>query len=262
MHADSEIKMARHYIEHMDEVEGWFSKESAALITAVHLFQRSLSLPGDILEIGVWRGKSGILLCQLIDPDDEQCVLSDRFDGGDFPYVYGEDYLAALEDNLSRWVEYSDSVVIEECDSTHLPPRVVHMSGSIRICHVDGSHQYERAMEDMLICADLLMPRGCMIVDDAFNICLLGVNQALNEFLRTSPFTAFAVGFDKVFLCHEDCYDEYFGMWTSQEIVSFMDDYDIGQNQFLKRPAFFYGREVATLVNRTILPDATPGQSS
>jgi len=65
----------------MDEVEGWLPREAAALITATHVFQRSLSLPGSILEIGVWRGKSGILLCQLIDPDHEQCVLSDRFDG-------------------------------------------------------------------------------------------------------------------------------------------------------------------------------------
>jgi hypothetical protein len=260
MHTDTEVERARHYIEQMGEVEGWLSREAAVLITATHVFQRSIPLSGTILEIGVWRGKSGILLCQLIDPRDERCVLSDRFDGGDYPDLYGENNLDVLKDNLSRWTEPSDSVVIEACDSMHLLPHMTGLAGSIRMCHIDGSHQYERTLEDMLMCADLLMPQGCMIVDDAFNVLLLGVNQALNEFLRTSSYAAFGVGFNKAFLCREEHHAAYSGMWTSREIVSILDHYDIEPNQWHRHPKF-YGREVAILLNKNTPPEAMPEQS-
>lgn len=259
MNTADEMSRALDYIKHIDTVEGWCSREEASLILAVHISQRERGLTGDILEIGVWRGKSGILFCQLIDPRTEFCILNDSFDINDSPDEYGEGNLAVLEENLSRWFGgSSEAVLIEPYDSTQLLQRIARFSGRIRISHVDGSHRYENALNDMLMCAGLMIRQGCMIIDDAFNIYQPSVNQALNDFLKGSPFTPFAVGFNKAFLCHEDYYDEYFGIWETQCVASILSDFDVVLAHSLQRPILFFGKEVAALTTKKIYPHATP----
>jgi hypothetical protein len=54
------------YIASLDSIPGWFSPDAAILLVAYHQLVAPKVKPGDILEIGVYHGKSAILLAALL----------------------------------------------------------------------------------------------------------------------------------------------------------------------------------------------------
>jgi hypothetical protein len=68
------------YIQEMGSVPGWFLEVDAHVFVGMDSVQRARGIHGDLLEIGVYYGKSAILLGYCVRPG-EHLVVCDVFEG-------------------------------------------------------------------------------------------------------------------------------------------------------------------------------------
>jgi len=141
------------------------------------------------MEIGVYMGKSAILLGYLLD-GGERLTVCDVFDAGDevsgenvaeSSVYYSDLQQRAFEDQYRRFHSRLPSVLA--MPSTRLDREA--LAGTCRFVHVDGSHTYEVVQEDVQTARALLGPGGVVAFDDWAQPHTPGVGLAVwEEFLR------------------------------------------------------------------------------
>ncbi|MEU7055339.1 class I SAM-dependent methyltransferase [Streptomyces sp. NPDC046197] len=153
----------------LDDVPGWFPVLDQVLFEWFLDRQESAGQPGDLLEVGVYLGKSAIFLGRHRRPDDGYTVC-DLFEG-DAPddanqaetsksyatltrRAFEQNYLA-FHDGLPRVLQGPSSLVPAE-----VAPR------SCRFVHIDASHLYEHVYADIGAARDALLPGGIVVLDD------------------------------------------------------------------------------------------------
>ncbi|MFG3296441.1 class I SAM-dependent methyltransferase [Streptomyces sp. NPDC048179] len=153
----------------LDDVPGWFPVLDQVLFDWFLGRQESAGLRGDLLEVGVYLGKSAIFtgrhlrsgesftVCDLFEgdaPDDANRAESTKSYGRLTRRLFEENYLA-FHDELPRVLQGPSTVVPAE-----VPPR------SCRFVHVDASHLYAHVHGDIGAAHDLLLPDGIVVLDD------------------------------------------------------------------------------------------------
>jgi hypothetical protein len=153
----------------LDDVPGWFPVLDQVLFDWFLGRQETGGMRGDLLEVGVYMGKSAIFTGRHLRPG-ESFTVCDLFEG-DAPdhanqaestksyskptrRLFEENYLA-FHDELPRVLQGPSSVVPAE-----VPP------GTCRFVHVDASHLYEHVHGDIGAARDLLLPEGIVVLDD------------------------------------------------------------------------------------------------
>ncbi|MGW7540588.1 class I SAM-dependent methyltransferase [Streptomyces sp. NPDC054770] len=153
----------------LDDVPGWFPVLDQVLFDWFLNRQEASGTRGDLLEVGVYMGKSAIFTGRHLRPG-ESFTVCDLFEG-DAPddanraestksYAkltrrrFEENYLA-FHDELPRVLQGPSSVV---------PGEVA--PGSCRFVHVDASHLYEHVHGDIAAARELLLPDGIVVLDD------------------------------------------------------------------------------------------------
>ncbi|MER5523829.1 class I SAM-dependent methyltransferase [Streptomyces sp. NPDC002677] len=153
----------------LDDVPGWFPVLDQVLFDWFLGRQENSGMRGDLLEVGVYMGKSAIFTGRHLRPG-ESFTVCDLFEG-DAPdhanqaestksygeltrRLFEENYLA-FHDELPRVLQGPSSVV---------PAEVA--PGTCRFVHVDASHLYEHVHGDIGAARDLLMPDGIVVLDD------------------------------------------------------------------------------------------------
>ncbi|MGW2639559.1 class I SAM-dependent methyltransferase [Streptomyces sp. NPDC001348] len=152
-----------------DDVPGWFPVLDQVLFDWFLDRQESTGQRGDLLEIGVYLGKSAIFtgrhlregerftVCDLFEgdaPDDANRAESTKSYGTLTRRAFEENYLA-FHDELPRVLHGPSSLVPAE-----VAPR------SCRFVHVDASHLYEHVYGDIGAARDLLVDGGLVVLDD------------------------------------------------------------------------------------------------
>jgi hypothetical protein len=160
----------RAYLERIDEVPGWLYFRDVCVFDAVDGWQADLGVGGDLLEVGVYMGRSAILLGYLCR-GDEELVVCDLFE--DAPFDDPEKALDlhwyrglsrhSFEANYLRF--HAALPRILQCRSADL------LSGglrkrSFRLVHVDGSHLFDAVRRDIEIAKVLLGAGGVAVFDD------------------------------------------------------------------------------------------------
>ncbi len=183
------------------DIPGWFMPIDQAAFAWTLQFQNRTELPGDLLELGVYRGKSAVLMGRHLRPDEvlTACDLFDdvgshaavdptesRFFRRDLPgrAEFERNWLA-FHPALPRIVQGPTSEI-----TRHLAP------GSVRFAHIDAGHTYAAVREDIASCRLLLRLGGIVVFDDWRKAGTPGVGAAmweavLNEGLRPILSTAF-----------------------------------------------------------------------
>jgi hypothetical protein len=64
------------YMKHFSEVDGWFQTPAIAIWDTLLSYQQEHGISGNLLEIGVWKGKSAALAALHCQGDDA-CVFVD-----------------------------------------------------------------------------------------------------------------------------------------------------------------------------------------
>lgn len=203
-----EKSVVENIVKQSKAIEGWLSREAALLIGALDTFQKSLSITGDIFEIGVHHGKSAVLLNNLLQAP-EMLHICDIFDSQENNVSgSGSGSRAIFEANLQK---YSNQPLgkIHACLSTDLTPDRVGKK-RYRIFHIDGGHNKDEALADLTLAALCIMDQGILIVDDPFRYEWPGVTEAIIEFLQThQEFTSIVVGFNKLILARKIIAEQY-----------------------------------------------------
>lgn len=188
--------------EEIDKIKGWFLPQAAELFFQSDRIQKKHDIKGDIMEIGTYHGKSACLLGQFLRTEEEFYAV-DTFNG----YTEGESFQHVFEkyyqDIVGRPV---DTILADKSSELHNQP----MEKKYRIWHIDGYHSYEETLGDMILGDKWTIDKGLMIIDDFLNQDWLGVNQAVNEFMRTHPeWSIVAYGYNKTFLVRNEHYQFY-----------------------------------------------------
>jgi hypothetical protein len=153
----------------LDDVPGWFVDQDQALISWFLERQNRLAVPGDLLELGAYLGKSAILIGQY-RLGDQRLTVFDLFEDAAQDHdndaemrqyrstltrpAFERNYLA-FHAALPSIVQGPTSTV-----SSHVAPR------SCRFAHVDASHLYEHVEADIKACQAALHAEGLLVCDD------------------------------------------------------------------------------------------------
>jgi len=149
----------------MSSVDGWLELVDAELFRTVDHVQRQRGVRGDLVDVGVYRGRSAVLLGLLADRD-EQVIACDLFEDA-VPYpgrpaLFGELRREQFERVWSQHVGRPVRVI--QRLSTELASLVP--AGSCRVVHVDANHGYSYVLDDLRIASTLVVPGGVVIADD------------------------------------------------------------------------------------------------
>ncbi len=150
------------------DVEGWLSEGQARRLWNAG---RQVSAPGQIVEIGSFRGRSTIVLSRAA-PEGVQIVAIDPHAGGDRgPQEITPEAERGRSDNeifranLERaGVNGRVRHVREMSDQAHAA-----VEGPIDLLYVDGAHRYAPARDDIAAWGARVPVGGTLLVHDAYN---------------------------------------------------------------------------------------------
>lgn len=190
-----------------ESVKGWLSPPDMVMMACAGLAQQQLSVPGDVCEIGVFNGKSLILLSHLMRDGDRGFGI-DYFEGNT---------REETSHNLIRYASHPDSISLHKSNTLDLAPGSLEAllpgQGSLRYLHVDGGHEYFEVLHDLMLFAPFLRLDGILVLDDYHDREYPGVNLAIEHFCGLDRsgqgFVPFMEGLNKLFLCRKDVARHY-----------------------------------------------------
>jgi hypothetical protein len=197
------------YSYHLEtkDVEGWFSPFDVAVFDVLLSQQSKAGVQGDLLEIGVFQGKSAIKIARNLK-NGEDFHVCDIFDSltvsrssENTPIPYRRPSRVIFERNMSRFAGISP--VVYECDSLQLSERV--RNKTFRFIHVDGAHDYLHAAADILCAMNVLdSSMGIIAVDDYIMPHTVGVSVAVWEMVFQRKLIPYLMTPNKIYLTKPD----------------------------------------------------------
>lgn len=191
------------YIGALDSVPGWFYEIDLRLFAEVDRLHRERGVRGDLLEIGVYHGKSAILMGLLARPEERLMVCDifglpddvseeNRAEHERWYQGYGQQ---AFEKSYLRF--HSELPTIWSMPSTRIDRKA--LAGSFRLVHVDGSHNYDVVRADIETAQELLGPGGVVVFDDWSTPNSPGTAAAIWEEVLTGQLIPLAVTMLKLY---------------------------------------------------------------
>ncbi|MGW4390975.1 class I SAM-dependent methyltransferase [Streptomyces sp. NPDC004685] len=199
-------------LRRLDEVEGWFFPADQFVFDWLLTHQHARGIRGDLLELGVYKGKSAILMGYHVMAD-EQFTVCDLFDSDDAPDDPTADEMRVYYSTLTRQVFEANYLrfhrrlptVIQSPSSAitdYVPDR------SCRFVHIDASHLYHHVRADIAAARQLLAKDGVVSLDDFRSPHTPGVAAATWEAILTA-------GLKPVMITESKLY----GTWGSPETL-------------------------------------------
>ncbi|MEO8967409.1 MAG: class I SAM-dependent methyltransferase [Solirubrobacteraceae bacterium] len=149
-------------------VEGWMTDAQArALWDAAE----GLRPPGQIVEIGSFRGRSTIVLASA-RPDGVQMVAIDPHGGNDRgPQEYAPNAEVGDSDYSVFWENLHRTGVEDRVRHVREPSEAAlgAVQGAIDLLYVDGAHRYVPARADIERYGERVPVGGAMLIHDSFN---------------------------------------------------------------------------------------------
>jgi hypothetical protein len=178
------------YLKDFPDIPGFFQFESMVIWDFLLTAQERLGVKGNLLEIGVYKGKSAVLAALYMRPE-EWCVFVDIS-----PMPESEAAIRKFRpaNNLFLQCRSGDLMSHRELREA---------AGTFRWCHVDADHTGYSTMHDMEVAAYLLRESGIICIDEFFNFRYPQLTAAVYQFLAARPFD-----FKMLFCGANKCYQE------------------------------------------------------
>ncbi|WP_434743562.1 class I SAM-dependent methyltransferase [Micromonospora sp. SH-82] len=153
----------------LGDVLGWFSDVDQVLFDWILTRQDDRGERGDLLEMGVYLGKSAVFLGRYLR-EGESFTVCDLFESpapDDDVRSEIAEYLplatrTAFERNYLSF--HSELPRVLQAPTSVVPERVAPQS--CRFVHIDASHLYEHVYGDIGAARDALLPDGVVVLDD------------------------------------------------------------------------------------------------
>jgi len=224
------------YLKKIATVEGWFWEPSIRNLIALDYFQDLYNITGDIGEIGVYYGKSAILLAHLVRPEKgERLLLNDTFPEPNQPEIFLK--------NWQRFAPRNIKPLIIERDSRTLTKR--DTGTNCRIFHVDGNHDLKTTIHDLETALKAIRPDGVVAVDDVFSINVPEVSRGFFVFMTKyyRQLAPFLLDIRKVYLAPRRVLPLYYQMMERDDVRSFLGSWR-KPNQYSIHQENFWGTRV------------------
>lgn len=189
-------------------VPGWFPLVDFEFLLNINGVQQITGVRGDILEIGTYKGKSGILLSLCAEKSETVRLLDLYTDIRLTKNIESIDY-KSLNDGLTRknLNKYGSKYELVFGNSLEIPsliPTEPH-----RIIHIDGSHQYEIVRRDLENALNLLSRRGVIVLDDYRNVDYPGVSRAFWEFYESNDLEIICATPSRIYMTQKEFTEMY-----------------------------------------------------
>ncbi len=187
------------FVALFDKTPGWFYHESAAIWDTFLSYQEATNNVGNMLEIGVYQGKSAGMLA-LHRRGEETCVLVDVTP------------LHQVRQRIEQAVPNAKCEYLQEMSQFLVRhPFVREAARDFRWIHIDGEHSAQAVSSDLALAETLLSDRGIIVLDDFFSPHYPQITQALFRFLDANPgrLMLMLCGFNKGYLCRPRAAHEY-----------------------------------------------------
>lgn len=199
------MSFSKNYLSPTQDVKGFFLPAAATAFNLLLEYQKESSIGGNLLEIGVWHGKSASLLAMHTEAD-ETFFMVDAIARTLEPEIRAtfDKVGLSLDDNRFRLVEcYSRDL------NAHVTPAVG--DDRYRCIHIDGLHDARTVYNDIAIADGLCAENGIVLLDDFFSSAFPAVTEAFYQYAADHPysFKLFLVGCRKGFLARPDFADAY-----------------------------------------------------
>ncbi|MCL4675956.1 MAG: class I SAM-dependent methyltransferase [Pararhodobacter sp.] len=182
-----------------EEVPGWFMPIDQAAFSWVLQHQNETEADGALVELGVFKGKSAILIGNYRRPNEvftacdlfEDIATSEAADAGERRFFKGQSLSqAAFESNYLAFHGALPRIVR---GPTRTVTRYV-APDTARFVHVDAGHTYDLVREDTASARAMLRDSGVVVFDDYRKAGTMGtaaavweaiLNEGLNPILNT-----------------------------------------------------------------------------
>lgn len=199
---------------HKSSVKGWFQRIDAEIMGAILTFQDTSGIQGDCLEIGVHHGKSFVPLCLALRKDEhavaidifgDQHLNKDRSGKGD---------LAIFRRNLRKFnIPEVQIITIQKSSDLITPAEILELTGPHRIRYfsIDGGHWKTIVENDLRLAESTLAHAGVIALDDYCRADWPEVTYAYSLWQDQTrcALVPFAIGSNKLYICHRDYVRRY-----------------------------------------------------
>lgn len=185
------------------KIEGWFFPLDQFAFFELFVAQDQLSVAGDVVEVGVFHGKSLVLL-SLLKNDQEKIIGFDLFEDDHEERARDNMNVFGAADTLSLIKGWTSDISRNDLDHILKTP--------LRFLHIDAGHEYHEVLEQLYIFTPYLADRGFIAIDDYQDREFPGIEAAVLDFSevdRPRRFTPFLASGNKLFLCYTPMADTW-----------------------------------------------------
>lgn len=177
------------------QIKGWFYPADMLSFYFLGLIQNQLAVAGSLCEIGVYEGKSLVLLSQM-RREGERLLGFDLFPADSLPNTRA---------NLDQYGSTRD-VELHAGDTSALTIDGLrtHLPEGLRLLHIDAGHEYHEVLHQLTLFAPFVRNGGVIIMDDYQDREFPGIEAAVLDFCerdRPRRFVPFFAGANKMYLC-------------------------------------------------------------
>jgi hypothetical protein len=184
-------------------INGWFLPQDMISFWCIDYCQKQLNIQGDLCEVGVYQGKSFVLLCNLAR-HGEVVTGYDFFNDG--MYDIAKRNITEFAPEVDYILKVGDTSELKEKDLAEVLRR------GVRILHIDAGHEYHEVLQQLYLFAPFVSEGGCIIMDDYQDREFPGIEAAVLDFCeidRPRRFVPFLAGANKMYLCERNVTERY-----------------------------------------------------
>jgi len=200
--------------------EGFMDDINIAIFTSLLSHQERRAVAGDILEFGVYKGRSASIFLNALTPGESAVLV----DASNHPDV---DRLRSINPEFQIFKGKSENLVSGP-ELSSIKPH------SLRVSHHDASHSFDNLTAELRFVEQRICPDGVVILDDFGNWCYSQVVAATYRylFLENSDFEVFLISSNKAYLCRKAEFQNY-ANYVIEELIP--DLASLGFNMLLAR---------------------------
>jgi hypothetical protein len=197
------------YLNVVDQIKGWFVYDQILNVYDV-LNNLQQGTTGDLLEIGVYYGKSLIPLLDMAKPN-ETCIGIDVFEdqhlnmdesGGHTTINSVRQNIIKVYDELPKHLK-----LVKQCSGSLTDKELLKLSTNniFRFISIDGCHTFDYTFHDLSLAANSISEDGIIVIDDYTNADWPGVKAATDHFLNLkNNLQPIYAGANKLILCSRE----------------------------------------------------------
>ena len=177
--------------------EGMMQDLSIGIFQSIFSFQKSSNIKGDMIEFGVYKGKSASVMLNNLNSGEMAYLIDIK----DYPEL---DKLGKISKQF-KFVKGKSEGLVEDREFINSLPETVRFS------HHDASHFYENVSAEMTFMDTRIAPKGLMVLDDFGTHSYMQVIAACFTHLASGncPLEILLYSNNKAYLCRKEDFAVY-----------------------------------------------------